>query len=75
MNTEQNKIRKAKKGEFEWRKLTIGFNEIEYDLCHICHENRNDWNKEIEITLVNLKYCKNGRKINIIVKRGKIFWA
>ena len=37
MNTEQNKIRKAKKGEFEWRKLTIGFNEIEYDLCDISY--------------------------------------
>ena len=62
MNTEQNKIRKAKKVKFEWRKLTIGFNKIEYDFCHICHKNRNDWNKEIEITLVNLKYCKKIEK-------------
>ena len=49
-----DKIQKAKsKVKFDWRKFTIGSDEIKYDFCHKFHENRNDWNSDNEKTLVN----------------------
>ena len=63
MNSEQNKIRKAKKVKFDWRKITIAFNDIKYDFCHNFYESRSDWNHEVEKTWVNLNFVKKNNTL------------